>query len=308
MSKLFKEISNLATEQRNPNSSNIDISSTTEILEIINQEDKKVAESISEIIPDIAICVDKIVEAFRNGGRLIYFGAGTSGRLGILDAAECPPTFGSSPEMVQAFIAGGASAVFQAVEGAEDSMDAGANDVLNSTINSNDVVCGIAASGRTPYVKGALAKARELGAWTILISTVGKSKILELEIDVDMILSANVGPEILTGSTRMKSGTAQKLILNMLSTASMIKLGKTYSNVMIDLQLKNAKLVERAKGTIMNLCEVDYQIATEYLDKANGHVKTAILMLLANVEYQEAKALLENNDGFVKKAIIQAKS
>jgi len=300
---LFNEIKSLETEQRNPVSSNIDIASTLEILEIINSEDKKVALAVEKVIPAIEIAVERIVAAFQEGGRLFYLGAGTSGRIGIVDAAECPPTFGTPAEMVQAIIAGGNEAVFAAQEGAEDSLEEGAEIFQKYGITNKDILCGIAASGRTPIVRGALDRAKELGVYTIFLSTISEKRIAELGISANCVIAPQVGAEVITGSTRMKSGTAQKLVLNMLTTTAMVKLGKTYSNVMIDLQMTNKKLIERAKRTLMEICEVDYDKATQTLDIANYNVKTAILMLLGNHSLDSAKILLEQNNGFVKKAL-----
>jgi N-acetylmuramic acid 6-phosphate etherase len=302
-SELFNEISSLETEQRNPKTENIDLASTEEILGLINDEDMTVAAAVREQIPNIAVAVDKIVESFKAGGRLFYFGAGTSGRLGIVDAAECPPTFGTDPEMVQCIIAGGKEAVFQAQEGAEDKPENGAKEIEKRNIKPPDIICGIAASGRTPFVKGALAEARNRGIFTILIATVPRDKATELGMEADVMICPVVGPEALTGSTRMKSGTAQKLVLNMLTTASMIRLGKTLGNVMVDLQLSNAKLRERAKRILMTLTGVDYDSAEKYLKESGGHVKTALVMLMTDAGVDEARARLEKADGFVKLAL-----
>lgn len=302
-SSIFEEITSLITEQNNPKTREIDTLPTEEILKLINDEDKLVPLAVEKAIPRIAVAVEVITEAFRKGGRLFYVGAGTSGRLGILDASECPPTFNTPPEMVQGIIAGGNKAVFQAVEGAEDSEKNGREIIEQYGINKNDVVCGIAASGRTPFVKGCLLEAKKHGIKTILITTSTNEKVNELGIEADVIISAVVGPEVIAGSTRMKSGTAQKLILNMLSTASMIKLGKTYGNIMIDLQLKNNKLRERAKKILMDLAKVSYEEAEQLLKESGGSVKTALVMKLANVSFIEAKKALENSEGLVKKAV-----
>ncbi|MFW6276463.1 MAG: N-acetylmuramic acid 6-phosphate etherase, partial [Bacteroidota bacterium] len=251
----------------------------------------------------IAKAVDIISDAFRNGGRLFYFGAGTSGRLGIVDASECPPTFGSPPEMVQGIIAGGTNAIFKAQEGAEDNPAAGADEIDIRNIAPPDVVCGIAASGRTPFVKGALARAKEKGCFTILVTTIAEEHAQKLGMAANVFICPDVGPEAIAGSTRMKSGTAQKLVLNMLTTASMVKLGKTYGNVMVDLQLTNQKLKERSKRIIMDLCGCDYDRADELLKESGGHVKTALLMQLAGIDAAKAKAELKTNGGFIKKAL-----
>ena len=299
--KLFHEISNLATEQRNPNSTDIDFSSTLEILKIINDEDKTVPLAVEKELPYIEKAVDVIVESIKKGGRLLYFGAGTSGRLGVVDASECPPTFGTPPEMVQGFIAGGEAAMFVAQEGAEDLEENGANDVLGAKVNKNDVVCGIAASRRTPYVIGAVKKAKEIGATTLYITCTPRDTFNIKEVDIP--ICPFVGPEVVMGSTRMKSGTAQKLVLNMLTTATMIRMGKTYENMMIDLQMTNKKLVERAKKIVMTITDLDYEEATKYLEESNYHVKSALVMILAEVSFEEAKARLKKADGFVRRAI-----
>ncbi len=306
-SDLFYEIASLDTERKNPRTLDIDIASTHEILEMINDEDMLVAQAVRKELDHIAEAVDLISSAFRNGGRLFYFGAGTSGRLGVVDASECPPTFGSDPSMVQGVIAGGREAMFKAQEGAEDKPENGANDVKKLGITSNDVICGIAASGRTPYVKGALDEARSKAIKTIMISTSAEDKLKKLGIIADIYICPDVGPEVIAGSTRMKSGTAQKLVLNMLTTASMIRLGKTYGNVMIDLQLTNNKLKERAKRIIMETTGVNYDEAVKYLNLAQGHVKTALVMILTGTTSDEANFFLHKADGFIKKAVDSVK-
>jgi N-acetylmuramic acid 6-phosphate etherase len=298
---LFEQLKTLATEQRNPASTDIDSKSISEILEIINNEDKKVPLAVEKELPAIAKAVEVVVTAFKKGGRLIYFGAGTSGRLGILDASECPPTYGVSFDMVQGLIAGGDSAIRKAVEGAEDYEENGANDVIKVGVNSNDVVCGIAASKRTPYVLGAIKKAKELGATTLFITCVPYESFDVPNVDIPICV--HVGPEVVMGSTRMKSGTAQKLVLNMITTASMVRLGKTYENMMIDLQMTNKKLVERSKRIVMQVTGVDYDTAEKTLEESGGHVKTALVMILANVNFNEAKERLKKADGFVRYAI-----
>lgn len=302
-SKLFKEIVSLDTEQINPRSTEIDISSTRKILEIINKEDMLVPLAVQQELAYIEKAVEQIIDTFKQNGRLFYVGAGTSGRLGVVDASECPPTFGSNPDMVQGIIAGGKEAMFIAQEGAEDFPENGSKEIARRNILPPDIVCGIAASGRTPFVKGALEEARARGCYTILISTSSREKLSELNIFADVMICPDVGPEVVAGSTRMKSGTAQKLVLNMLTTASMIRLGKTYGNIMIDLQMTNKKLEERAKKTIMSLCNVDYDSASKYLDLSGGHIKTAIVMIKANVSKEKAKLLLDDADGFVKVAV-----
>ncbi len=298
---LFEELSKLTTEKRNPNSKNIDLASTGEILRIINEEDKTVPLAVEKELPYIEKAVDLIVEAIKNGGRLLYFGAGTSGRLGVVDASECPPTFGTPYGLIEGFIAGGKEAMFRAQEGAEDFEENGAKDVLKAKVTDKDVVCGIAASRRTPYVVGAVKKAKELGATTLFVTT-NPRKDFNIP-GVDVAICPYVGPEVIMGSTRMKSGTAQKLVLNMLTTASMIRLGKVYENMMVDLQMTNQKLVERSKRIVMTVTGVDYKVAEEYLNKAKGHVKTALVMILANVDYEEALKRLEKAGGFVRLAV-----
>jgi N-acetylmuramic acid 6-phosphate etherase len=299
--KLFEEISSLKTEQRNSKSMNIDNASVGEILKIINEEDQTVPAAVEKEIPHIEKAVELIVDSFKSGGRLFYFGAGTSGRLGVIDAAECPPTFGTEPELVQGYIAGGKEAMFRAQEGAEDYEENGAADVVKAAITKNDIVCGIAASRRTPYVIGAVKKAKEIGAKTLYITCNPRSEFNIKEVDV--AICPYVGPEIIMGSTRMKSGTAQKLVLNMLTTTSMIRLGKVYENMMIDLQMTNKKLVERSKRIVMTVTGLTYEVAEEHLDKAGGHVKTALVMIKANVERDKALELLKRSGGFVRKAI-----
>jgi len=299
--KLFDEISKLSTEQKNPRSVNIDKLPTIEILKIINEEDKKVPFAVEDEIPYIAEAVEIIVAAIKNGGRLFYFGAGTSGRLGVVDASECPPTFGAPYDLINGYIAGGKEAMFVAQEGAEDFEENGAAEVVKAGVTEKDVVCGIAASRRTPYVIGAIKKAKEIGAKTLYITATPR-KSFNID-EVDVAICPHVGPEVVMGSTRMKSGTAQKLVLNMLTTTTFVRLGKTYENMMIDLQQTNKKLVERSKRIIMMITGVDYDEAARYLEISGGHVKTALVMILANVDLEEAKARLEKADGFVRKAI-----
>jgi len=298
---LFDEISELSSEKRNPNSMNIDTASTSDILRIINEEDKNVPLAVEKEIPYITQAVEIIVDALQKGGRLLYFGAGTSGRIGVIDAAECPPTFGTSPEMIEGFIAGGKDAMFIAQEGVEDHESNGADDVIKAKVNPKDVVCGIAASRRTPYVIGAVKKAKELGAKTLFVTSNPRENFNIKEVDV--AICPYVGPEVIMGSTRMKSGTAQKLVLNMLTTASMIRLGKVYENMMIDLQMTNKKLVERSKKIVMIITGVSYEDASKFLTLAGGHVKTALVMIKANVTADEAKRMLKESGGFVRKAI-----
>jgi N-acetylmuramic acid 6-phosphate etherase len=299
--ELFESLKKLATEQRNPRSMSIDTASTLEILKIINDEDRLVAEAVSQEIPYIALAVDIIVDAFRAGGRLIYVGAGTSGRLGVVDASECPPTFGTPPEQVQGLIAGGRGAMFESVEGAEDVPAYGERDLKAMGVAAEDVVCGIAASRRTPYVVGAVAYARGLGCRTLFVTCNPRENF---DLEVDVAICPVVGPEVVMGSTRMKSGTAQKLVLNMLTTGAMVRLGKVYENMMVDLQMTNQKLVERSKRIVMMAADVSYESATELLGQAGGHVKTALVMALGGLESAaEARNRLEEADGFVRRAI-----
>jgi N-acetylmuramic acid 6-phosphate etherase len=298
---LFEEISKLSTEQRNPHSMDIDAKKTAEILKIINDEDKIVPYAVEKELPYIEQAVEVIVKALKNEGRLLYFGAGTSGRLGVVDASECPPTFGTPFGMIDGFIAGGREAMFRAQEGAEDYEENGVKDIIAANVNEKDVICGIAASRRTPYVIGAIKKAKELGAKTLFITT-NPRKDFNIK-EVDIAICPYIGPEVIMGSTRMKSGTAQKLVLNMLTTTSMIRMGKVYENMMIDLQMTNKKLVERSKRIIMTITGVTYEEAADYLEKADGHVKTALVMIKASVDAEEARRRLEKSDGFVRKAI-----
>jgi len=297
---LFEQLKELTTEQRNPASMSIDAESVEGILRIMNEEDKKVARAVEKEIPYIAQAVEIVVDAFKKGGRLIYVGAGTSGRLGVLDAVECPPTYGTDPEMVQGLIAGGRRAMFRSVEGAEDREDDGAHDIDLKKVGRKDVVCGLAASRRTPYVVGAVKRARRLGARTLYVTTNPRS---EFNIDVDVAICPVVGPEVIMGSTRMKSGTAEKLVLNMITTASMIRLGKVYENMMVDLQMTNRKLVERSKRVLMTITGCGYDEAERVLKDAGGHVKTALVMVKAGIGVEEARRRLEKSGGFVRGAI-----
>jgi N-acetylmuramic acid 6-phosphate etherase len=299
-STLFEQLQSLATEQRNPRSDQIDTASIPEILEIINTEDHRVPIAVREELPHIAAAVEHVVAAFKNEARLFYVGAGTSGRLGILDASEIPPTFGADPELVHGIIAGGRKAVFRSQEGAEDIEEDGAQALRDAGVTEDDVVCGIASSGRTPYVVGAANYARELGCATIFLSTVPRE---QLNVEVDVTICPVVGPEVVMGSTRMKSGTAQKLVLNMITTAAMIRMGTVYKNMMVDLQRTSQKLVERANRTVMMVTGVDYETATRTLDQCDGHVKTAVVMLLADVDAAAARRRLAAHDGFVRPAI-----
>jgi len=303
--ELYDAIAKLLTEQRNPASMNMDMMSTEEILRLINAQDKLVALAVEREIPYITRAVEYIVTSFKNGGRLIYFGAGTSGRLGVVDASECPPTFGTDTGQVVGLIAGGDKAMFRSQEGAEDDPALARTDVDTQNISPLDTVCGIAASRRTPYVVAVVARARELGAKTVYITTNPRS---EFDLDVDVAICPEVGPEVLMGSTRMKSGTAQKLVLNMLTTTAMVKLGKIYENMMVDLQLTNAKLVERSRRIVMMAAAVDYDIASHVLSEAGGHVKSAIVMIKTGSTLEEAQHRITAAGGFVRLAIGELKS
>ncbi|MFL2100850.1 N-acetylmuramic acid 6-phosphate etherase [Desemzia sp. FAM 24101] len=290
----------LTTETRNQQTMNLDELSTSEVLHLMNEEDKKVAAAVEKELPSISKAAEAIVASFEKGGRLIYMGAGTSGRLGVLDAAECVPTFSVEPTMVQGLIAGGMKAMTVAVEGAEDSQTLGKEDLQAIDLNENDIVIGIAASGRTPYVIGGLTYAKAVGAVTASLSCNKNAKIskyAELPIEVE------VGPEILTGSTRLKSGTAQKLVLNMLSTSSMIGVGKVYQNLMVDVKPSNEKLVERSKRIIMQAAECSYEVAAEAFEAADQQVKVAIVMVLTNTAKDKAQQKLTEAKGFVRKTI-----
>ena len=270
------DFSELTTEQRNFASANIDKCSTLEMLKIINDEDKKVASAVEKILPEIAKAVELIAEKLSTGGRLFYIGAGTSGRLGVLDASECPPTFGTAPEMIQGIIAGGSVALVSAVEGAEDDKSAAVSDLAEKNFSCEDILVGIAASGRTPYVISGIEYAKKIGAVTVGISCVENS---ELEKISDVALTAITGAEVITGSTRMKAGTATKMILNMLTTGAMIKLGKVYGNLMVDVSATNEKLRDRAKRIVIAATNCTESEAVEALKNCGGHAKSAIIFL-----------------------------
>ena len=293
-------LENLLTEQRNPYTIHIDTVSTLEMCMLLNEEDKRVAVAIRQVLPQIAQSIDEITSRLQKGGRLFYIGAGTSGRLGILDAVECPPTYSTEPEMVQGIIAGGYNAIFKAQEGAEDSLTLAKDDLSAKNLTANDCVVGIAASGRTPYVIGGLDYAQEIGALTIAISCSPQS---EISAHAKIAIEALTGPEAITGSTRMKAGTAQKMILNMLSTCTMIKLGKVYGNLMVDVKASNKKLVARAHRILMEATDCDETTAINTLKQTSGKVKPAILMILSNLTYEVALSQLENNQGFITKAL-----
>ncbi|WP_241607392.1 N-acetylmuramic acid 6-phosphate etherase [Rosenbergiella australiborealis] len=290
----------LVTEGRNVASENIDQLSTEEMLKVINDEDKKVALAVEAILPQIAQAVEAITTAFANGGRLLYCGAGTSGRLGILDASECPPTFGTPPDQVIGVIAGGHKAILQAVENAEDNMDKGAEDLRTLGLGENDVLVGIAASGRTPYVLGALDWAKQSGAVTIALSCNPES---EMASRADIALSVIVGPEVVTGSSRMKAGTAQKMVLNMLTTGAMIRSGKVFGNLMVDVEATNLKLIQRQRNIVIEATGCQPEQAQAALTACGGHCKTAIVMILAEISAEQAVARLAKYKGFIRAAL-----
>ena len=297
---LLQTLSTLITEQRNPNSMNVDSLSALEIVQLMNDEDKQVPLAIEKCLPQIAQAVERIVAAFQQGGRLVYIGAGTSGRLGVLDASECPPTFGVSPEMVKGIIAGGERALRHPIEGAEDSKAQAVFDLQTIQFSSKDVLVGIAASGRTPYVIGALEYAKSLGSVTVSIASNPNSAMANI---VDIAIDTVVGPEVLTGSSRLKSGTAQKLVLNMLTTASMILMGKCYQNLMVDVQASNEKLKARAIRIVMQATDCDKTLAEETLKLADQNAKLAIMMILSGLDRAQAEALLEKHHGKLQLAL-----
>ena len=297
---LLQTLSTLITEQRNPNSMNVDCLSVLEIVQLMNEEDKQVPLAIEKCLPQIAQAVECIVAAFQQGGRLVYIGAGTSGRLGVLDASECPPTFGVSPEMVKGIIAGGERALRHPIEGAEDSKAQSVIDLQTIQFSSKDVLVGIAASGRTPYVIGALEYAKSLGSVTVSIASNPNSAMANI---VDIAIDTVVGPEVLTGSSRLKSGTAQKLVLNMLTTASMILMGKCYQNLMVDVQASNEKLKARAIRIVMQATDCDKALAEETLKQADQNAKLAIMMILSGLDRAQAEALLEKHHGKLQLAL-----
>ena len=304
-SALIAELSGLVSEDRNPNTMTIDTLSVTGILETINAEDRLVPEAVGKVIPEIAQAVEAIVAAFEKGGRLVYAGAGTSGRLGVLDASECPPTFGVPHGMVVGLIAGGREALVTAAEGAEDRADQGIADLQAIDFSADDVLVGIAVSGRTPYVIGAIEHAKSKGAVTVALSCNPTSAIAAL---ADIAISPVVGPEVLTGSTRMKSGTAQKLVLNMLTTVSMIRIGKSYQNLMVDLVASNDKLMARAVRIVMQATECSAADAEAALARTGRDVKLAILVLMTGLDVEAARGALAANGGFLRRAVEEGAS
>ena len=297
---LLNQLTQLITEQRNSASMNIDRLSALEILQVINNEDKKVAVAVEKCLPQIAQTVEKIVAAFQHGGRLVYVGAGTSGRLGVLDASECPPTFGVQPEMVIGIIAGGEQALRRPIEGAEDNKSQAVEDLQSIDFSRKDILIGIAASGRTPYVIGGLEYAKSLGATTISITSNPNSTMANI---TDIAIETIVGAEVLTGSSRLKSGTAQKMVLNMLTTASMILMGKCYENLMVDVKASNEKLKARAIRIVMQATECEQAFAEKALLEAEQNAKLAIMMILSDLPKEKAQALLEKHQGKLRAAL-----
>ena len=290
------DLTTMITESRNQASLTIDQLTTIDMLKVINEEDKKVAFAVEKQLPQIAQAVDKIVEAFQQQGRLIYIGAGTSGRLGILDASECPPTYGTPAEQIMGIIAGGTPAIFKAVENAEDKPEQGQADLQSIQFNYKDILVGIAASGRTPYVIGAMEYAKSQAATVISLCCNPNAPMIGL---ADIAITPIVGAEVITGSSRMKAGTAQKLVLNMLTTASMIKIGKVFSNLMVDVEASNAKLIERQIQIVIEATSCSRQQAINALEQCNRQCKTAIIMLLMQISAEQAMALLNENRGMI---------
>ena len=292
-------MNNKITESQNPNSLKLDSLSTIQIIELINNEDSKLSLLIKEIIPEISKIVNQAASNIKKGGRLIYVGAGTSGRLGVLDASECPPTFSVRPNLVIGIIAGGKQALHKSIEGAEDDLKLASHDFKKNKINEKDTVVGITTSGTTPYVMKILKEAKKIGAFTSIITSnkINNKKYIDVKIE------CIVGPEIITGSTRMKAGTATKMILNMISTTTMIQLNKVYKNLMVDLKINNNKLLNRAITIITSITDLDAKESKKLLKKANGEVKTAILMHLKNKNYNEAKKILLNKNGSLRNSL-----
>lgn len=295
-----ESIANLATEKQNEKSVRLDEMSALEIAALINKEEQTVAQAVNKVLPAIAEAVEVITRSLSEGGRLIYIGAGTSGRLGVLDASECPPTFSVGSETVLALLAGGRDAMFEAKEGAEDDASAGSEDLKKIQLSEHDVVAGISASGRTPYVIGALAYAKQIGASTIALSCNISAKTSQM---ADVAIEVETGPEVLTGSTRLKAGTAEKMVLNILSTASMVRQGKVYKNLMIDVKPTNEKLVDRACRILMKAADVSYEEAAAALQAAENQVKVALVMMKTGLSAEETKARLETAGGFVRPVI-----
>lgn len=294
------DLAKLDTERQNKDTMNLDRISVREALVVMNREDHKVAPAISEVLVEIEQAVEVIIEKFNRGGRLIYIGAGTSGRLGVLDAAECPPTFGSPREQVIGLLAGGPKAFTEAVEGSEDAVEMGMEDLKEVGLTKDDVVVGLAASGRTPYVIGALEYANSIEAPTVAVACTRESEIGKV---ANIAIEATPGPEILTGSTRLKAGTTQKLILNMLSTISMVGIGKSYKNLMVDVQPSNEKLISRAIHIVMQATDVEKEVAERKMEESEGNVKAAILMILLDIDKNTAEKKLEETKGHIRKSL-----
>ena len=294
------KLEGLVTETRNPNTYNIDNVSTLEMVKIMNNEDARVHEAISTELENIALAIDEIHNALVNGGRLIYVGAGTSGRLGILDASECMPTYGVSEDLIQGLIAGGKDAMFKAQEGAEDSTELCVKDLKSISFSKKDILCGLAASGRTPYVIGGIEYAKSLGAKTISVTCNPNSEISKIS---DISIAPVVGPEVVTGSTRMKSGSAQKMVLNMLSTGAMIKFGKVYGNLMVDVQTTNKKLEERARKIVMDATGCSRDRAVELLDETSNNVKLSIFIEISGLSCSKANEILTDCNGHIRNAL-----
>lgn len=301
----MERMTKLTTEGYHPDTANLDLMSTAEIVKLMNEEDKKIPQAIAKVLPAIEQAIMAVVQVLKNGGRLFYVGAGTSGRIGLLDAVECPPTFSTSPKLVQAILAGGSEAVMIAIEGAEDDLTLGEAELKKQQLTNRDVVIGIAASGRTPFVKGALIYAQQQGAKTISLVSNAHAVISQY---ADIKIEVITGPEILTGSTRLKAATAHKQILNMITTASMIKLGKVYKNLMVDVHASNFKLRERAKQIVCEVTSVSYNQAESVLEQTNFQVKLAIVMLLTHTTIEEATELLAQSEGHVRRAVALKKS
>lgn len=297
------DLTSISTEQRNPNTMNLDSMDPLHVVQAMNREDRHVAEAVGEVLPAVAEAVEAARTALLNGGRIVYLGAGTSGRLGVLDAAECPPTFGVSPGVVVGLIAGGEQAFVHAVEGAEDDPALGARDLDAINVTDRDLVVGLAASGRTPYVLGVLGRAKELGCTTVAIDCSPGAPIAAV---ADIAIEPEPGPEVLTGSTRLKAGTAQKMVLNMISTGAMVGVGKAYENLMVDVQQTNEKLNSRALRIVCEACSCDADQALEALEAAGHEVKTAVVMVLTGVDAQTARRRLDKAAGHVRGAISQA--
>lgn len=296
--QIYEELQALTTEKRNPKTLGIDLCSVTDILELMNAEDRTVADAVRQAIPSIGRAVDLVVSSFRREGRLVYVGAGTSGRLGVIDAAECPPTFGVSPGMVVGVISGGKDTVFLSREGVEDDVEAAVRDIEAQCPSQRDTVVGITASRRTPYVMKALETAKRFGSKTVFL-TCNESAGIDVDVEINVV----VGPEAIAGSTRLKAATAQKMVLNMISTASMVRLGKVYENLMVDLKPTSDKLVERAKGIITILTGLGYEEAADIFERSGGNVKASVIMAKKGVGREEAQRMLERADGFLARAL-----